>query len=303
MQSYDHEKFIEDGGELVSLEFERNSSLPLEQQSSLSTSTEQELAALVERKAKRLHRIKYIMMTVVFGSLLAVGILSLVFPKIRQHLLEFLVWFQDDPLIKFPVYSLITTAAVLLGFPLMFFEVLAGYLFPVVIVIPTILFERLLIVNAGFLISRYLLHDTLGLIIERKPSIRTFKKAVHAEEVKFLTLAQLAYIPFWMKTYGLPLFVKTKKLYVAIALICSAPTSTVYILIGAQAVNFNSVATGECFKHTHFKGKLILIGLLALALFITYSIWLSKKIKRELSKFEDKTAISSEIDPPALSMI
>ncbi|ETW02464.1 hypothetical protein H310_05973 [Aphanomyces invadans] len=121
-----------------------------------------------------------------------------------QAFRELVRWEQDHQVLGGLIYVLFYAACVVLCCPSTIFDLLAGYIFGFGFGTAVAMGGKTLGSVVAFLLGRYVMHDTIRRkLTEGPPVLRAWALLLERNELQFVLLLQFAYIPIFLKNYGL----------------------------------------------------------------------------------------------------
>ncbi|KAF0720276.1 hypothetical protein AaE_010343 [Aphanomyces astaci] len=185
----------------------------------------------VESSKEPPSRCSNVLVSTVAGALCLVVVVGLWAFTQSQTFRDLVRWEQTHQVSGGLIYVLIYAACVILCCPSTVLDLLAGYIFGFGVGTAVAVGGRTLGSVAAFLLGRYVMQDTVRQKLhDGQPMLRAWALLLERNEIQFVVLVQFAYIPLFVKNYGLALLNVSFGLFLWTHVVCGVRTLlTVYI--------------------------------------------------------------------------
>lgn len=213
---------------------------------------------------------------VVAGALLAALIVAGILLPVKEWVGSFRGWIMDlgpwGGLMFAGVYVLATVLLV----PVSVLTIVAGLAFGLGWGFVLVVISATIGATLAFLVSRYLVHDHVRILVETRPRFKAVNEAVSKDGWKIVALLRLSpLVPFNLQNYFYGVTDIKLLHYVPATFVGIMPGTLLYVYLGAAG----NVASSE--GHSPLEWGLVALGLVATILVV---FWVTKKAREILAQ-------------------
>jgi len=204
---------------------------------------------------------------------------------------NFFVEMKELGVLGFFILVLIYTIWVIILLPVTIVELFAGFVYRDNIIVPAAfcsLGKFCGLVLSYVIAQKFLKRNSL---LNNKFMI-SLKKAIRADETRFIFLIRIAIFPMFLKNYGLAMLDVSFKNYIIVSTAVSTVFTTWHVFLGSQSNKFIENKKTGALEYV----VLAIIILFTSALLI-YLVFLTKRIMREVEEYSKKGSENESLIP------
>lgn len=224
-----------------------------------------------------------IVKTSLLVALFTIICLVMIFFPVKKSLFSAATWIQDQGWLGYLCYVGVFCVEIVLGIPSTLFETMAGFIFGFWAAILVTTVGKTLGCTLAFLLGRSIGKDTLGAFLNKRFKIfKAMSKVLNNSGLKMLFLCQLAYLPIFVKCFGLSIMDVELQPFVLSVFVCGIPYTIFLSYIGSESKDLINMLSGESKEPVVISTEKIVFMSIALASGILAMGFMARFAKKQM---------------------
>ncbi|KAF0699628.1 Aste57867_9811 [Aphanomyces stellatus] len=198
-------------------------------------------------------------------------------------------WEQEHEAIGIVIFVLVYALCIVCCCPSTIFDLLAGYIFGFGFGNVAAIAGKSLGSVISYLLGRYLMQDAIRKKLQDgQPMFRAWSILLERDEFQFVVLLQFAYIPIFLKNYGLAILNVSFSLFFWSSITVGGARTWLTVYIGSTATHMAELFTKNASGATsHLPEEiLIVVGIVSTFVLLLYGSYRTRQYLDELAAYE-----------------